>query len=284
MARVGIVCDSTCDLGPAWCEANDVVMVPLKVLFGDETYLDWVDFEPAEFYERLQAAPKLPKTSQPSPAEFAAAYAGLADAGCDSIVSVHLTAALSGTFESATMAAKDSAIPVHVIDTKRVSQATGLVVKAALEARATGAEGAEVARITQKIADDTSLFFVLDTLEYLVKGGRAGKAQGLAASVLNIKPVLEFNSDGIIEPFKKAKGTRKALQILAEHIAEDSKANGRVRLSILHACSPELAEELRGALDAAGVDYELESIGLVGSVIGTYAGPRAVGCGYYHLS
>jgi len=283
MPRVGIVCDSTCDLGREWFEAHDVTMVPLKVLFGDDTYLDWVDFEPAEFYEMLTSAPKLPKTSQPSPAEFAAAYAKLVEDGCDQIVSIHLTAALSGTFESATMAAKDCSVPVRVIDTRRVSQATALAVKAAVAARAAGADGAEVARVAQATADDTSMFFVLDTLEYLVKGGRAGKAQGLAASVLNIKPVLQFNSEGIIEPFKKAKGTRKALQALAEHIAADSKANGRIRLSILNACTPDLADELKAALDAAGVDYELESIGLVGSVIGTYAGPKAVGCGYYHI-
>ncbi|MDP2234050.1 MAG: DegV family protein [Actinomycetota bacterium] len=283
MSRVGIVCDSTSDLEPAWYDLHDVAMVPLKVLFGDETFLDWVDFAPAEFYERLTAAVQLPKTSQPSPAEFAAAYARLAEAGCDQIVSIHLTAALSGTFESATMAAKDAAIPVHVIDTKTVSQATALVVKAAVEARDAGADAAEIVRVAQQVTDDVSLFFVLDTLEYLVKGGRAGKAQGLAASVLNIKPILTFNSDGIIEPFKKVKGTRKAIAERARHMAADALANGRLRVSTLSACAPELAEELRAALDTAGVDYEFESVGLIGSVIGTYAGPRAVGCAYYHI-
>jgi len=283
MPHVGIVCDSTCDLGPEWCSANNVTMVPLKVLFGDETYLDWVDFEPNEFYERLVKATTLPKTSQPSPADFKKAYDALIAEGCEEIVSIHLTAALSGTFESATMAAAEVSVPVHVIDTKVVSQATALVIKAALAARDAGADGPEVARVAQETADDTVIFFVLDTLEYLVKGGRAGKATGLAASVLNIKPVLKFNSEGTIEPFKKAKGTRKALQMLAEHVAEDARANGRVRLSILNAAAPDLAEDLRAALDAAGADYELESIGLVGSVIGTYAGPRAVGCGYHHI-
>ena len=283
MPRVGIVCDSTCDLGPEWLNAHDITMVPLKVLFGDDTYLDWIDFEPAQFYEMLVKSPKLPKTSQPSPADFAKAFSALVEAGCEEIVSIHLTAALSGTYESAAMASKDTAVPVHVIDTKRCSQATALVVKAAMAARDAGASGTEVARVAQETADDVSMFFILDTLEYLVKGGRAGKATGLAASVLNIKPVLQFNSDGIIEPFKKAKGSRKAMQMLAEHIAADAKANGRVRVAILNACVPELAEDMRVALDAAGADYELESIGLVGAVIGTYAGPGAVGCGYYHI-
>ncbi len=283
MPRVGIVCDSTCDLGPVWLAAHEVTMVPLKVHFGDETFRDWLDFEPAEFYERLKAATALPKTSQPSPSDFAKAYSALVDEGCEEIVSIHLTAALSGTYESATAAAKDTAVPVHIIDTHCTSQATALVVKAALSARAEGADGTEVARVAQVTADDTSMFFILDTLEYLVKGGRAGKAAGLAASVLKIKPILRFNSEGTIEPFKKVKGTRKAIQELARHIAQDSHDNGRVRACLFHACAPELADELRVALDAAGADYELESIGLVGSVIGTYAGPGAVGCGYYHI-
>lgn len=281
MPRVGIVTDSTCDLGPEWFSANDVTMVPLKVLFGEESFLDWVELEPDRFYKMLTSAPALPKTSQPSPAEFAAAYASLAESGVEEIVSIHLTAALSGTFESATMAAVDAPVPVRIVDTRRVSQAAGLVVKAAVEARAAGADGAEIERIANTVSESSRMFFVLDTLEYLVKGGRAGKAQGLAVSVLNIKPVLTFNAEGTIEPFKKVKGTKKALQELAAHIAEDAGARGRMRLAILHACTPALAADLQAAIEATGADVEIDSVGLVGSVIGTYAGPNAVGCGYY---
>lgn len=283
MSRVGIVCDSTCDLEPVWLAAHDVTMVPLKVSIEGETYLDWIEIRPDEFYRRLAAAATLPKTSQPSPAEFAAAYAALAEQGAEEIVSIHLTSPLSGTFESAMMAAADAPVRVRVVDTKRVSQATGLVVKAAIEARDSGADGAEVERVALRTSAEARLFFVLDTLDYLVKGGRAGKAQGLAAAVLNIKPILTFNDDGIIEPFKKVKGTHKALQELAAHIAEDAAKNGRMRLAVLHACTDELATELREAIVASGADVEIESVGLVGSVIGTYAGPKAVGCGYYPI-
>ncbi len=284
MNRIGIVCDSTCDLGPAWCDAHDVVLVPLKVLFGEETFRDWIDLSPEEFYEKLTSSPQLPKTSQPSPAEFAEAYARLAEAGCEEIVSIHLTAALSGTFESATMAATDAPVPVRIVDTKLVSQATALVVKAAVEARQAGGDGAAIEVAATKTASQTRMFFVLDTLEYLVKGGRAGKAQGLAASVLNIKPILTFNAEGIIEPFKKVKGTRKAFAELAAHVAADSASLGRLKVALLHACSPDLAQELQAALVAAGADCEIESSGLVGAVIGTYGGPRAVGCAYHPMS
>jgi DegV family protein with EDD domain len=120
-------------------------------------------------------------------------------------------------------------------------------------------------------------------LDYLVKGGRAGKAQGLAASLLNIKPVLDVNADGIIEPFKKVKGRRKALAELAAHVAEDSLANGRMRLALLHACNEDQAADLRAAIVASGADVEIVHVGLVGAVVGTYAGPGAVGCAYYPI-
>lgn len=281
MGPVGIVCDSTCDLEPSWYADNNVRMVPLTVFFGEEAHRDWVQMRPEEFFKRLTSASSLPTTSQPSPADFAAVYADLAAEGCEQIVSIHLTSKLSGTFESATMAAADAPIPVHVVDTKRVTAGTALIVKAAVATRARGGSSDEILSTANDLTEKMRLFFVLDTLDYLVKGGRAGKAQGLAASLLSIKPVLTFNDEGTIEPFKKVKGMRKAITELAAHVAEDSRSNGRVRVGILHAQAVDLADELVKALDAAGADYELDSIEQVGAVIGTYAGPRAVGAAYY---
>ncbi len=280
MSRIGIVTDSTCDLGPQWLSDHDVVMVPLKVLFGEESFLDWIDLSPEEFYRKLQSATALPKTSQPSPADFRKAYHDLAEQGCTEIVSIHLTAALSGTFESAAMAATDSPVPVRIVDTKRCSQATALCVKAAIAARDAGAAGDAIEAIARETAASSRMFFVLDTLEYLVKGGRAGKASGLAASVLNIKPILTFNDEGTIEPFKKVKGFKKAMAALATFVAHES-TDTPMTLTIFHATAPDLAENLRTALDDAGANYTLESVGAVGAVIGTYAGPRAVGVAYH---
>ncbi len=282
MPKTGIVCDSTCDLGTSWLAENDVVMVPLKVLFGDESFRDWVDMEPDEFYSRLAKSPTLPKTSQPSPAEFQDAYGRLADAGCDEIVSVHLSSALSGTVESANLAAAESPVPVRIVDTKLVTQGTALVLKAAIEARKAGLDADGIERAANAAASGTQLFFILDTLDYLVKGGRAGRAQGLAASLLNIKPVLCINKDGVVEPFKKVKGFRKAISELAAHVAAETPDETKpARLTVLHACAQSSAEDLIAALDSAGAHYELDSVGLVGAVIGTYAGPGAVGLAYH---
>ncbi len=282
MARVGIVCDSTCDLGLEWFKDNDVRMVPLRVMFGKETSLDWEEMSPELFFPKLTSSPALPTTSQPSPADFTKAYQELADAGFDEIVSVHLTSPLSGTFESATMAKEGSPIPVRVVDTKRVSHATGLAVKAAVEARDAGKSAEEIERIAIDVAASTNFYFVLDTLEYLVKGGRAGKASGLLGSVLNIKPILTFNQEGTIEPFKKVKGLKKAMAEVAVAAAEDSREYP-IRLIVFHSTAPHLAEEILTLFDDAGVRYELDSVGLVGSVIGTYTGPNAIGCAYYPL-
>jgi len=283
MSRVGIVTDSTSDLGPEELAALDVRMVSLTVHMGDEHFADWIDLRPDAFYPMLTAARDLPTTSQPSPADFSAAYLSLADDGCDEIVVITLSAALSGTFESATLAATSSPIPVRIIDGKTASQATGLIVKAAVEARASGLDGAGVEARAIEVARATRLFFLLDTLDYLVRGGRAGKATGLAASLLNIKPVLRINADGIIEPFKKVRGRTQAIAALAEHAAEDSREKGRLRIAVCHAARIDDGEELEAAILAAGADVEIESHGAIGAVIGVYTGPGAVGVAYYPI-
>jgi DegV family protein with EDD domain len=283
MHKVGIVTDSTCDLSPAELSALDVAMVPLTVHFGDEHVRDWLDLTPTEFYPKLAAFPGLPTTSQPSPADFTEAYTALAASGAEEIVSIHLSAALSGTYESAMLAAKTSPVPVRVVDGKRASQGTALIVKAAVEAREAGADATAIEARAHEVAAKTRLYFLLDTLDNLVKGGRAGKAAGLAASLLNIKPVLRVNDDGIIEPFKKVRGRQQAIAALAEHIAEDSATNGRMRVALLHACCPAAAQELEDAIVGAGADIEWDSHGQIGAVIGVYTGQNAIGCAYYPI-
>jgi len=284
MTATGIVVDSTCDLGPQWCASHDVGLVPLKVSFGETTFLDGLDLTPQDFYKRLVTAEVLPKTSQPSPHEFSLAYNAMAAKGYQEIVSIHLSSAISGTFESAAMAAAESSVPVRLVDTKAVTQAFGLTVKAAVAARDAGADVCEIQRVADKVSSETRMLFVPATMEYLVKGGRAGKAQGLAASLLNIKPILTFNSDGIIEPFSKVKGMKKALAELTSQIAADAERLGRLKLILFHATALDLVEELRAMVVESGADVQIEPVGWVGPVIGTYGGPNAVGCAYHPMA
>lgn len=284
MTKVGIVTDSTCDLSLEEYATLGVKMVPLKVMFGDESYLDWIDMHPEEFFERLTTSPVLPKTSQPSPADFLNSYDQLIAAGAEEIVSIHLSAALSGTFESAMMAAKDCSVPVHVIDTKKVCQGVSMVVREACRAREEGLNAAGIVARAQRVVDSMGFFFLLDTMEYLVKGGRAGKATGLAASLLNIKPVLDINSDGVIEPFAKERGRKKAMQAIADHIAKVAAEKGPLRVAYLHACDEAGVKELEDAVMATGAPLETEYVGYIGAVIGTYAGPGGMGVAFYPVS
>jgi DegV family protein with EDD domain len=253
-----------------------VTMVPLKVHFGDETFCDWVDLTPATFYPKLRAAAQLPTTSQPTPGEFAEVYRRLADEGAEGIVSIHLSAKLSGTFESATMAASTAPVPVRVVDSTLVSGAIGLIVDAACVVRDADGYLDAVEKVALEASARTELFFVLDTLDYLVKGGRAGRTQGMAAALLNIKPVLQVTG-GLIEQFKKCKGTSKALREMAQHVAERSKKLGPLKIVVIHAVAESLADELGNAIRSAGTEIAEMSYDEIGSVIGTHVGPRAVG-------
>jgi len=282
MTKTAIVCDSTCDLGLEYFAKNDVAMVPLKVLIDGTTYLDWTELAPIRFFELLASVKQLPTTSQPSPADFKTVYETLAARGVEGIVSVHLTSSLSGTIQSATIAASEVDVDVRIVDTHLVTQGAGLVVRAAVQARDSGGDVDTVEAAAQRATQETRFLFVLDTLEYLIKGGRAGKATGLAASLLNIKPILTFNDEGIIEPFKKVKGLSKALQLIAEEVATVS-AGRQVEVAPVHAVRPDNAKLLMDALDASGVDYVAHPIGEIGSVIGTYAGPGAVGLAFRPL-
>lgn len=279
MPRIAIVTDSTCDLGPAALAARNVTMVPLKVHFGDETFSDWTDLKPADFYPRLRASVKLPTTSQPTPGEFAEVYQRLADEGAEGIVSIHLSAKLSGTYESATMAASTAPIPVRVVDTQFVSCGMDFAIDAACAVRDADGYLDGVEKAAVDAAGKTELYFVLDTLDYLVKGGRAGRAQGMAAALLNIKPVLQVTG-GVIEPFKKSKGTQKAIREMAEHVAERSRKLGPLKIVVVNAVAENLADELANAIRSAGTDIAEVSHSTIGAVIGTHVGPRAVGVGY----
>jgi fatty acid kinase fatty acid binding subunit len=283
MPKVGIVTDSTCDIEPSALVELGVEMVPLTVHFDGQHFRDWLDLRPEEFYAKLAASPALPTTSQPSPAEFSAAYARLAEHGFEEAVVTTLASALSGTYQSASLAAAGAPLPVRVVDGRRASQGTALIVRAAVEARDAGLDAAAVEARALEVARSSRLFFLLDTLEYLVKGGRAGKATGLAAALLNIKPVLEVNAEGVIEPFKKVRGRQQAVAALAQHVAEESRTRGRLRVALLHAAIEGEAQEMQAALEVSGADIEITSHGVIGAVIGTYTGPGAVGVAYYPI-
>lgn len=275
--KTAIVTDSTCDFDLDFLASRDIRMVPLNVIFGDRVFKDRIELGPDEFYDMLSASKELPSTSQPSPAEFSAMYERLALEGYEHIVSIHIAATLSGTYNSAYIAAQTSPIPVTVVDSETTSQALGLAVTAAADERDAGGSAAQIAHVALEVSRESEIFFVIETMENLVRGGRAGKAQGFAASLLNIKPILTL-ADGLVVPWNKAKGRKRAFEMISLAVEAIAAEKGPVTVAMLHSREPQGATELHDAIAATGADVEFRSPAFIGAVIATHVALGCVGC------
>jgi DegV family protein with EDD domain len=276
MAKVAVVTDSTADIPREERERLGIEMVPLKVHFGDEVYLDNIDLTPGQFYQKLRAFDGLPTTSQPSPGDFLEVYKRLAESG-HAIVSIHLSSAMSGTYQSAQLAR--SMLPdadITVIDGRSVTYGLGMLVVGAAEAAAAGASSREVVERVLALRKAVRLYFLVDTLEYLHKGGRIGRAAALFGSLLNIKPILTIDDDGVISPVEKVRGAKKAITRIGERILADFPNRP---LEVTLAVTPgftETAQDLEGHLKGT-LDIRRFRIAEIGPVVGTHAGPGAAG-------
>jgi DegV family protein with EDD domain len=277
MQRIAIVTDSTADLPLSYYEENDITMVPLTVRFGEESYKDWIDMPPDDFYLRLRNAEELPKTSQPSVQEFLDAYNKYGD--YDHIISIHISSKLSGTGQAASVAAQNSPVPVTVIDSKSATIGLGVLVKTLVEERNENKCFEDMIATIQRTIDNSRIVFYVDTLKYLEMGGRIGKASAIAGSLLDIKPILTLDN-GIVAPLKKTRGKKKAIRELASYVSEIS--NGEIlNAAFLHADNPRLMEDLESGIQEAGIKYNTVMKARAGCVIGTYVGPDTVAMVFY---
>ena len=270
---VRIVTDSTSDLPPGLAAELGVTVVPLTVFFGDEAFLDGVEIDAPTFYERLRSSPVLPRTSQPSTEAFRAEYERLAEE-TDEIVSIHLSSKLSGTFNSASLAREEVSREIHIelIDSYNVSVGLGaIVIEAALAARS-GASLADVAAAARWAMDRVHWVAFLDTLEYLHKGGRIGRARSLLGSILSIKPLLHCE-DGEIAPFERVRTRARAIERLYEIATADLTVK---RLFVVAAGNDADARDLMDRLRPVMPHTEL-LLAQLGPVVGVYAGPNALG-------
>lgn len=278
MSRIRIVTDSTADIPPATRESLGIQMVPLKIHFGEETYLDSVTLQSEQFYEKLTSSPVLPTTSQPSPVEFLDMYKRLAEEeGPDvKIISIHLSSALSGTYQSAVLAKSmlENEIDITIIDSKSASYGIGALVVAAAEAAKEGRSIDEIVVLIEKLRKQFYIYFLVDTLEFLRKGGRIGKASAVLGSLLNIKPILAIDPDGEVAAVDRIRGHKKAMSRIVE-LLQANLGDKPIRLHIAHANHQEGAEELRAQIEEK---FTVVSVGYVtlGPVIGAHAGPGVV--------
>ncbi len=276
--RVGVVTDSTASLAADTTAEHGIEVVPLEVVVGDRTYLEGVDgLTSAELAQALHDKVKV-STSQSGPGAFLEAYQRLAAAGCEAIVSVHLSARLSGTHDSAVLAAAEAEVPVTVVDSQQVGMGLGFAVLAAARAAEAGGDAQAVATAARECAAQTLSLFYVDTLEHLRRGGRVGAAAALLGSALSVKPLLRLQ-DGEVVPCEKVRTAGKGLQRLAQ-LAVEAADHRPVDVAVAHLECRERADDLAATI-GDWLDDELGHRDVVvveiGAVLGAHVGPGMVG-------
>lgn len=275
--NTAIVLDSTSDFFDARDRHPNMRIVPLYVLFDGESLRDHVDIRPDEFYRRLAESKSLPTTSQPTPGDFVACYEELVAEGYRRIWSLHLTAKLSGTFESAQRAAEQiEGDVVRVVDTETASLVCALLAEAIDRRLERGTTDDEILELVERFKRENGVVFTVGTLDYLQKGGRIGKAQALAGSLLHVKPILSVK-DGVIEPVARVRGRQKALEEFAKLFTAQTEDREGLRVAIAHANAPEWIDVLTDLAAKARPKATIEMVETLGAVVGTHAGPGAVG-------
>ncbi len=272
--HVAIVTDSTAYLPPRAIERHGITAVPLTVVLGDRALEEGTEISARSLAQALQKRHSV-TTSRPSPDMFAAAYRAAAGAGATGIVSLHLSAEISGTYDAAVLAAKDAPVPVRVVDTGTVAMALGFCALAAAGVAEGGGTLDEAVAAAEKRSAGTSAYFYVDTLDYLRRGGRIGATQALLGSALAVKPLLTL-SDGRIDLLEKVRTASKAIARLEEIVVERA-GSGAVDVAVHHLAAPEraaaLAERLRERVPGL---VELH-VSEVGAVIGAHTGPGLLG-------
>jgi DegV family protein with EDD domain len=272
--NTAIVLDSTADFPDAPQRFPNWRVVPLYVLFGGESYRDYVELGPTEFYARLRESEQLPTTSQPTPGDFLATYEELS--AYERIYSLHISAALSGTYQSAaTAAAELGGDKVRTVDSESASAAIAMLGLAIQQRLERGTTDDDVDRLIMRFREQAHLIFTVDTLEFLRRGGRIGRASAWAGQLLHVKPILTIERE--VVPVKRVRGNQKAMQEFVSEFKEGSTDERGLRVGIAHADAPERAEALVKMVRDVRPQAEIETVTTLGAVVGTHAGPGTVG-------
>jgi len=284
MSKVMIVTDSTANIPAELLDGNPIVSVPLQVIWGNEILRDGIDIQAREFYERLSVAKEMPSTSQVTPEEFKSMYGRLIEEGYD-ILSMHISSKLSGTLDSAVQAKK--AFPnarIELVDSLSTSMAMGFQVLCAARMAGIGATLEECKVVAEKAKANTGMYFVVNTLEFLHRGGRIGGAQAFLGTMLNMKPILELR-EGRIEAIERIRTISKAIDRLLDLVEQRvSKEQGPVRLCVVHANAEKEGKALlERAIKRFPTSVVTDAVmSTVSTVLGTHVGPGALGLAFMH--
>jgi DegV family protein with EDD domain len=271
--NTAIVLDSTADFPEAPERFPNWRVVPLYVVFGEQSYRDYVELAPPEFYARLRTAEELPTTSQPTPGDFLQTYEELAQ--YERIYSLHISSALSGTFQSASTAAAELGDKVRTVDSESASAAIamlGLAIQRRLEQ---GTTDEAIEALVGRYRANAHLIFTVDTLEFLRRGGRIGRASAWAGQLLHVKPILTIERE--VVPLKRVRGNQKAMQEFVSAFTSTSRDTPTLKVGIAHADAPGRATQLQKMVRHERPQAAIEVVTTLGAVVGTHAGPGTVG-------
>lgn len=274
--KLAIVTDSTCDLTADVLEQLSVWRVPLYVHFKGETKKDWLEINPGVIVKGVQEGAEMPSTSQPSPQDFTDIYEQIAETGADQILCLTISSGLSGTYQSATIAAKDSDTPVTVFDSRATSVGLGMMVRRAAALRDQDKPLGEIMKELERIRDQAFIRFSVDSLDFLRKNGRIGGASALLGGLLNLKPILTV-VDGKVEAAGRARGSKRALKEVVDAVEEYANNHGRPVVHFLHVLAEDSAKTLRDALDKRDIRYVDAGTYEIGAVVASHVGPGTYG-------
>lgn len=279
MKKIAILTDSTAYFPDELLEKYDVHVIPLIVNWNDESYLDNVDITPEVFYDRLTKEKNLPTTSQPSAGAFKEVFDGLKE-DYSGIVAILISGELSGTVASALAAAEMMGdFPVEVVDSKLTTMALGLMVIKAAEVAQAGGSLEEVSQVAKDMIGKVTVMFVLDTLEFLHKGGRIGGAKRLLGSMLALKPVLQLQ-DGKIEAYDSVRTKKKAIAAMLSHFYEDAVGKDSIHATVYHGVAEKEAAAVLAEMKER-VELKTSVLTKLSPVLGVHTGPGTVGIAYY---
>lgn len=277
--RIAVVTDSTAYLPQELVDEYGIHVIPVYLVMGGKSWRDGVDIDPPAFYELLQASKDFPTTSQPTLGDCLELFGRLSKE-YDGIVAVFVSDELSGTLDSARAAAAEMPdLTIEIIDSRGVSMNLGFPALAAARAAAAGGDLETIANAARALIGKTSFYFVVDTLEYLHRGGRIGAASKWLGSILNLKPILEIR-EGRIQPVAKVRTRRKAQAKVYELIEEQLAGRGKVHMAVVDAAAPEEADRFRAELEARFKPVEMVQT-VCSPAIGAHAGPGMVGVAFY---
>lgn len=277
---IKIITDSSSDLSPAYAAENDIEIIPLRILFGEESYLSGVEMTPDQFFRKLETVEELPKTSQPTPGELTEVFSRYLDAG-DEVVAVFISSRMSGTYHAACLVKENMGWDrLHIVDSGTVTFALGILVMEAVRLKGLGYSAKEIFDTLEREKSQVYLYASVGTLKYLQMGGRLSSTSAFFGSVLGIKPIITIK-DGLVEAIQKQRGQKNAFDALLKLMQEGNLDVERPHI-IAHTDQPALMEEL-ASLIRERTDFDADAFARcdIGATVGVHVGPGACGFAFF---